>query len=100
MSSTIRVSNTSHGNPGVSGWYTILPEPELPRVLEEDITANWLVIGAGFKCFSAARRLNPLREKESIVLLDSIRIGGGSSGHNSGFILYLPHHINTDSYAG
>ena len=75
MSSTIRVSKTSHGNPGVTGWYVILPEPELPRVLEEDITADWLVIGAGFAGLSAARRLSQLREKESIVLLDSIRIG-------------------------
>ena len=48
MSSTIRVSNTNHGNPGVSGWHTILPEPELTRILEEDITADWLVTGTGF----------------------------------------------------
>ena len=100
MSSTIRVSNTSHGNPGVSGWYTILPEPELPRVLEEDITVDWLVIGAGFAGLSAARRLSQLREKESIVLLNSIRIGEGSSGRNSGFMIDLPHDISTDSYAG
>jgi len=33
-------------------------------------------------------------------LLDSIRIGEGSSGRNSGFMIDLPHDISTDSYAG
>ena len=70
MSSTIRVSKTSHVNPGVSGWYAILPEHELPRVFEEDITVDWLVIGAGFAGLTAARQLSKLREKESIVLLE------------------------------
>ena len=100
MSSTIRVSNTRHGNPGVSGWYAILSEPELPRVLEEDITTDWLVIGARFAGLSAVRRLSQLREKECIVLLDSIRIGEVSFGSNSGFMIDLPDDISTDSYAG
>ena len=33
-------------------------------------------------------------------MLDSIRIGEGSSGRNSGFMIDLPHDISTDSYAG
>ena len=100
MSLKIRVSNTNHGNPGVSGWYAILPEPEPPCILQEDITTDWLVIGGGFAGLSAARRLNQLRANERIVLLDSIRIGEGSSGRNSGFMIDLPHDISTDSYAG
>ena len=100
MSLKIQVKNTRHGNPGVSGWYAILPEPEPERILQEDITVDWLVIGAGFAGLAAARRLSQLRENESIVLLDSIRIGEGSSGRNSGFMIDLPHDISTDSYAG
>ena len=100
MSLKIQVNNTRHGNPGVSGWYAILPEPEPARVLEEDLTADWLVIGGGFAGLSAARRLQQLRKNERIVLLDSIRIGEGSSGRNSGFMIDLPHDISTDSYAG
>ena len=100
MSLKLEVSNTRHGNPGVSGWYAILPEPEPPRILEQALTADWLVIGGGFAGLSAARRLQQLREQESIVLLDSIRIGEGSSGRNSGFMIDLPHDISTDSYAG
>ena len=100
MSLKIQVNNTRHGNPGVSGWYAILPEPEPARVLEEDLTADWLVIGGGFAGLSTARRLQQLRKNERIVLLDSIRIGEGSSGRNSGFMIDLPHDISTDSYAG
>ena len=100
MSLKLEVSNTRHGNPGVSGWYAILPEPEPPRILEQALTADWLVIGGGFAGLSAARRLQQLREQERIVLLDSIRIGEGSSGRNSGFMIDLPHDISTDSYAG
>ena len=100
MSQSIKVGNINHGNPGVSGWYAILPEPEPPRILEEAITAGWLVIGGGFAGLSAARRLQQLREGERIVLLDAIRIGEGSSGRNSGFMIDLPHDISTDSYAG
>jgi len=100
MPQKIQVKNIRHGNPGLSGWYAILPEPEPTHVLEEDLTADWLVIGGGFAGLSAARRLLQLREKESIVLLDSIRIGEGSSGRNSGFMIDLPHDISSDSYAG
>ena len=49
---------------------------------------------------SAARRLLQLNGKERIVLLDSIRIGEGSAGRNSGFMVDLPHDISSDSYAG
>ena len=65
MSLKIQVKNTRHGNPGVSGWYAILPEPEPERILQEDITVDWLVIGAGFAGLAAARRLSQLRENES-----------------------------------
>ena len=100
MPKSIKVTNIRHGNPGVSGWYAILQEPEPADVLENDINADWLVIGGGFAGLAAARRLLQLRQKERIVVLDSIRIGQGSSGRNSGFMIDLPHDISTDSYVG
>ena len=100
MPKSINVSNIRHGNPGVSGWYAILPEPKPPVVLENDITADWLVIGGGFAGLAAAQRLQQLRQNERIVLLDSLRIGEGSSGRNSGFMIDLPHDISTDNYVG
>ena len=100
MTKSIKVTNIRHGNPGVSGWYAILPEPESADVLENDIHTDWLVIGGGFAGLAAARRIFQLRQKERIVVLDSIRIGQGSSGRNSGFMIDLPHDISTDSYLG
>ena len=100
MTKSIQVTNIRHGNPGVSGWYAILQEPEPAEVLEKDINADWLVIGGGFAGLAAARRLLQLRQKEKIVVLDSIRIVQGSSGRNYGFMIYLPHDISTDSYVG
>ena len=100
MSQKIKVNNIHNGNPGLSGWYAILPEPEPPQVLTEDINAEWIIIGGGFSGLSAARRLLQLNGKQRIVLLDSIRIGEGSAGRNSGFMVDLPHDISKDSYAG
>ena len=63
MNKFIQVTNIRHGNPGVSGWYAILKEPEQADVLEKDINADWLVIGGGFAGLAAARRLLQLNEK-------------------------------------
>ena len=71
MPKSIQVTNIRHGNPGVSGWYAILEEPEPADVLDKDINTDWLVIGGGFAGLAAARRLLQLREKEQIVVLDS-----------------------------
>ena len=49
MPQKIQVKNIRHGNPGLSGWYAILPEPEPTHVLEEDLTADWLVIWWGVR---------------------------------------------------
>ena len=61
MSQKIKVNNIHNGNPGLSGWYAILPKPEPPQVLTEDINAEWIVIGGGFAGLSAARRLLQLQ---------------------------------------
>ena len=83
-----------------SGWYAILPEPGPARPLEEDIEADWAVVGAGFAGLAAARRLSQLRGGERIVVLDAQRIGWGAAGRNSGFMIDLPHDLKSGSYAG
>ena len=40
-----------------SGWYEILPPPSPPRILEDSVTADWVIIGAGFAGMTAARRI-------------------------------------------
>ena len=83
-----------------SGWYEILPAPAPARALEEDLTADWVIVGAGFAGLSAARRLTQLREGERIVVIDAQRIAAGASGRNSGFMIDLPHELKSHSYAG
>ncbi|MFP6742894.1 MAG: FAD-binding oxidoreductase [Alphaproteobacteria bacterium] len=72
------------------GWYAILPEPGLARRLKGQHTADWVVVGAGVTGLAAARRLGELQPEARIILLEIYRVGYGSSGRNSGFIIDSP----------
>ena len=87
-------------DPGPAGWNRLLPNPEPARVLDDNITADWLVIGAGLAGLAAARRLAQLRQGERIVVLEASRIGDGPAGRNSGFMIDLPHDLASTTYAG
>lgn len=87
-------------DPGPAAWNEILGAQEEARVLEEKITADWLVIGAGFAGLSAARRLSLLRPNDRIVVLDATRVAEGPAGRNSGFMIDLPHDLASDDYGG
>ena len=87
-------------DPGPAGWNALLPAPPPARVLESRITADWLVIGAGFAGLAAARRLSQLRPGDRIVLLEASRVGEGPAGRNSGFMIDLPHELAANGYAG
>jgi len=86
-------------DPGPAAWNRLLPPAPPARVLEKNITADWLVIGAGFAGLAAARRLAQLRPGDRIVLLDATRIGEGPAGRNSGFMIDLPHRLTSEDYA-
>lgn len=81
-------------------WNAVLPDYAPARALEENITADWLVIGAGFAGLAAARRLAQLRGGERIVVLEAGRVGTGPAGRNSGFMIDLPHDLQSESYTG
>ena len=85
---------------GLSGWNEVLPPPKAARILEYDIKADWLVIGAGFAGLAAARRLIQLQAGDKIVLIDACRVGQGPAGRNSGFMIDLPHDLSSDNYSG
>ena len=84
----------------VSGWYATLPEPGPCRELEEHITADWVIAGAGFAGIAAARRLRELRRGERIVMVDAQRIAWGAAGRNSGLMIDLPHEMQSENYTG
>ncbi len=85
---------------GLSGWNAILPPPAAAEELEENITADWLVIGGGFAGLAAARRLSQLHTDARIVLLEAKRIAEGPAGRNTGFMIDLPHHLTSEGYGG
>jgi glycine/D-amino acid oxidase-like deaminating enzyme len=83
----------------VSGWEAVLPARQPEAELDKAITADWLIIGAGFAGLSAARRLTQHRPNDHIVVIDATHVAGGSSGRNSGFMIDLPHDLSTEGYA-
>lgn len=99
MSRSIQVPSLPR-EPGPAGWNALLPEPAPARMLEEQTTADWLVIGAGFAGLAAAKRLSQLRPEDRIVVLEAKRVAEGPAGRNSGFMIDLPHDLQSDDYAG
>lgn len=79
------VANTDSDHP--SGWYAVLPEPAPAKRLAGEQTADYVVAGAGVTGLAAARRLAELAPKARIILLEQHRLGYGTSGRNSGFII-------------
>ena len=87
-------------DPGPAAWNELLPPAPPPRPLEENVTADWLVIGAGWAGLAAARRLTQLRGGDRIVVLDACRVAEGPAGRNSGFMIDLPHKLSGEGYEG
>ena len=87
-------------DPGPAGWNRLLADDALPTPLEGKITADWLVIGAGFAGLAAAHRLSKQAPGDRIVVLDAVRVGDGPAGRNSGFMIDLPHDLTSDDYGG
>lgn len=87
-------------DPGPAAWNAILPAAPPPEALTGDVTADWLVIGAGFAGLAAARRLSQIRPGDRITVLDATRVGEGPAGRNSGFMIDLPHDLSSENYGG
>ena len=87
-------------DPGPAAWNRLLPDSPPPQPLEKQITAEWVVIGAGFAGLSAARRLSQLCPGDRIVVLEASRVAEGPAGRNSGFMIDLPHDLSSSDYGG
>ena len=72
-----------------SGWNALLPPAPEPRLLEGDVTADAVVIGAGYTGVAAARRWATERPEDDVIVLESSRVGEGNPGRNSGFLLEI-----------
>ena len=85
---------------GPAAWNVILGAQPAAQVLQGDRTADFVVIGAGFAGLSAARRLTQLAPGAQIVVLEAGRVAEGAAGRNSGFMIDLPHDLQSEDYAG
>lgn len=81
-----------------SGWNELLPA--ITGNAEKTIAESYdfIVIGAGFTGLSAARRLAELNPDSTILIIEASRVGEGSSGRNSGFIISLPHNTRMSGH--
>ena len=85
---------------GPAAWAEILGKDVQYPTLEDNITADVVVIGAGFAGLSAALRLRQLDPNANVVVLEAARVAQGAAGRNSGFMIDLPHDLASDDYAG
>jgi glycine/D-amino acid oxidase-like deaminating enzyme len=85
---------------GPAAWSAILPDQDPAIVLEENLTADFVIIGSGFAGISAARRLTQLAPRAKIIVLEAARICEGTCGRNAGFMIDLPHEIGGQGYSG
>jgi glycine/D-amino acid oxidase-like deaminating enzyme len=84
---------------GPAGWNALLPARQPQPKLEEDIDADYLIVGAGFAGLSAARRIMQLDKAANIVMLEARQVGEGPAGRNSGFMIDLPHVLSSSNYS-
>ncbi len=85
---------------GPAAWNSILGPRPAAQPLVGTTTADIVIVGAGFAGLSAARRIKQLQPNATVVVVDAVRVGEGSAGRNSGFMIDLPHDLASDDYAG
>lgn len=54
-----------------------------------------VIIGAGYTGLAVAARLHELNPEQSIAIVDALKVGQGTSGRNAGFIIDVPHNIDS-----
>lgn len=88
----------SHQTFQVNSWLDGVPDRKSFPALEQDLSTDWLIVGAGFTGLAAARKLAQERPQDRIVLLDSIRAGEGSGSLSSGFLVSAGQFNGSDSF--
>lgn len=82
-----------------SGWEAISHRLFPAQSLDAEISADWLIVGAGFGGLAAARRLTQTCPGARIVLLDATEVALGPAGRNSGYMIDVPHNVSTGGYS-
>ena len=74
-------------NDNSCSWINDLNPRQNIKSLSNNISTNWLIIGAGFTGLSAARKLGEIFPEEKIIIVDAQLAGDGASGRNSGYLV-------------
>nr|WP_300315228.1 FAD-binding oxidoreductase [Halomonas sp.] len=69
------------------GWNAQLAERPIPPSVRGSLTAELVIVGAGYTGLAAASAWAEARPNDRVVILDADRLGEGSPGRNSGFML-------------
>ena len=69
------------------GWLNQLPKRINIKILNEDLTADYLIIGAGYTGLSTARKLSEIDSSKKIIIIDAQMAGEGGSSRNSGYLV-------------
>lgn len=80
-------STPSHQRP--CGWNAWLPARAPRHSASGSLTAELVVVGAGYTGVAAARAWAQARPNDRVLLLDAEQLGEGSPGRNSGFMLEI-----------
>lgn len=100
MQNTINVKKLPK-DVGEAAWNAIIGEQKLYPSVTQDCTYDWVVVGGGFAGLAAARRLTQLvGSEERIAVLEANQLAKGAAGRNSGFMIDLPHELNSETYSG
>ncbi len=78
---------------GPAAWGVLLGLHPEPNILDDDVTADFVIVGAGLAGLSAARRLTQIVPDAKVVVLEAGRLAEGAAGRNSGFMIDLPHNL-------
>ena len=69
------------------GWQALLPLRIATPSLASNVTADLVVVGAGYTGLAAARTWADAHPDDRVIVVDSSVVGEGSPGRDSGFML-------------
>ena len=69
------------------GWINQLPKRTNIKTLNDDLTSDYLIIGAGYTGLSTARKLSEIDNSKKIIIIDAQLAGEGGSSRNSGYLV-------------
>ena len=83
---------------GPAAWAEILQLRPNFGQCQGEVSADMVIIGAGFAGLTCAYRALELEPRLKIIILDALEIAHSSTGRNSGFMIDLPHVLTSNNY--